>query len=178
MSWSRRQFLGAGLAGAFATFSHGAFAALPAVGERRLAFANLHTGEKLSTVYWADGRYLGTELSRIDYLLRDFRTGDVAAMDPKLLDLLHALGRKLDSSAPFQVISGYRSPHTNALLRQRGGGVARRSLHMKAKAIDIRLPGCRLSDLRKAALSLRRGGVGYYPKSGFVHVDTGRVRFW
>ena len=145
---------------------------------RALTLHNLHTGEKLSTVYWADGAYLPAPLSAIATLCRDFRTGDVKPIDAKLLDLLHALRGKLGTDAPFHVISGYRSPATNAMLSSNSGGVAKKSLHMRGMAIDIRLPGRELSDLRRAARSLQRGGVGYYPRSDFVHVDTGRVRFW
>lgn len=99
-------------------------------------------------------------------------------MDPRLMDILFALRRKLNTDRPFQVISGYRSPETNAMLRKRNVGVAKISLHMQGKAIDIRLPGFKLSTLHKACIELKRGGVGFYPKSNFVHVDTGRVRYW
>jgi uncharacterized protein YcbK (DUF882 family) len=111
-------------------------------------------------------------------VLRDHRTDEVAEMDPRLLDLLFNLQGKLGASTPFHVISGYRSPRSNAMLVAKGGGVAKKSLHMQGKAIDIRLPGRELADLRKAALGLKAGGVGYYPKSDFVHVDVGRVRHW
>ena len=110
--------------------------------------------------------------------MRDYRTGEVMRMDPKLMDILYVLRGKLDSAAPFQLISGYRSPKTNAMLRQRSGGVAKHSLHMEGRAADVYLPDRDLKVLRRAALSLKAGGVGYYPKPGFVHVDTGRVRFW
>ncbi|HHO59512.1 MAG TPA: DUF882 domain-containing protein, partial [Thiotrichales bacterium] len=104
--------------------------------------------------------------------------GDIHPMDTDLLDLLVTLNHKLGGKQPFQIISGYRSPKTNAALHRKSNGVAVRSLHMQGKAIDIRLPGCKLAELRRAALNCRRGGVGYYPKSNFVHVDTGRVRHW
>ena len=149
-------------------------------GVRRLSFYNTHTGEALRQVpYWEDGRYLPDALAAINEVLRDHRTDEVHPIDPGLFDLLHALTRKLDTPSSFHVISGYRSPHSNALLRTAGGGgVAKYSLHMDGKAVDVRLPGVQLARLRKAALTLRRGGVGYYPDDGFVHLDTGRVRTW
>ncbi len=147
---------------------------------RSLAFRHLHTGERLTATYWADGEYLDGGLQEISQLLRDHRTGDALAIDRDLLDLLHTLKTGLGSNRSFRIISGYRSPHTNAMLRGKSGksGVAKRSLHMQGKAIDVRLPGTELHNLRKAALALKGGGVGYYPKSDFVHLDTGRVRFW
>jgi uncharacterized protein YcbK (DUF882 family) len=179
MTLSRRALLGAVLAGtAAASLTRPAFAALTAPGPRRLAFHNLHTGEHLAATYWADGGYIADELKGIDRVLRDFRTGDVAPIDRNLLDLLHTLQRNMDTREPFQVISGYRSPRTNDMLRHEGGGVASNSLHMVGQAIDIRIPGRRLADVRDAALALQSGGVGYYAKSDFVHVDTGRVRRW
>lgn len=146
--------------------------------ERRLALLNLHTGERLRTTYWADGRYVDDGLAEIARVLRDHRTGEVHPIDPALLDLLVALQVRTEASGAFHVISGYRSPRTNAALRAHSRGVARHSLHMQGRAIDIRHPRVRLPALRSAARSLRLGGVGYYPKSGFVHVDTGRVRYW
>lgn len=146
--------------------------------ERALAFRHAHTGESLKTVYWAEGDYLPEALAEIDRLLRDFRTGEIKPIDPALLDLLYALGGKLGGRRAFHVISGYRSPQTNAFLRSQGRDVAAHSLHMEGKAIDIRLPGSDLSRVRRAALALQRGGVGYYPRSQFVHVDVGRVRVW
>lgn len=175
---TRRALLGAAVAGTAFGLAAPAMAALTEGRARRLAFYNLHTGEKLSATYWADGGYVPDELGAINHLLRDFRTGDVHTIDPKLLDLLFALDSRLGSSQPFHVISGYRSPKTNAMLHARSSGVASGSLHMVGKAIDIRVPGRSLAQLHDAALALRRGGVGYYPKSDFVHVDTGRVRRW
>lgn len=154
-------------------------AAFAAVRPRVLKFAHLHTAERLEVAYSDGVQYLPDALAAINQLLRDFRTGDVHAIDPKLLDLLHALRDTTGATRPFEIISGYRSPQTNAMLRQRGGGgVASGSLHMVGQAIDIRLPDVPLATLRDAALSLARGGVGYYPSSNFVHVDTGRVRRW
>lgn len=149
--------------------------------ERRLSFFNTHTGERLRIAYCCDGEYQPEALEQINYILRDHRANEIKAIDPNLLDLLHELGGVLETDQPYHVISGYRSPHTNGVLRARGGaatGVATRSLHMVGKAIDIRLPGVKLNNLRAAARSLELGGVGYYPSSNFVHVDTGRVRFW
>jgi uncharacterized protein YcbK (DUF882 family) len=147
-------------------------------GERRLAFHNLHTGENLATTYWVDGRYIPAATAEIDHVLRDFRTGDIVPIDVRLLDLLHALHAAMDSDAPFHLISGYRSPKTNEALRKRTSGVAKKSFHMKGMAADVRLPGRRLTDLHRTALALKLGGVGYYPKSDFLHVDLGRVRSW
>jgi uncharacterized protein YcbK (DUF882 family) len=147
-------------------------------GARALAFRNLHTGEFLDAVYRVDGRYVPDALRRIDWLLRDYRAGEAHEIDRRLLDLLSALRSVLDSSELFEVISGYRSPATNAWLAATSSGVARGSLHVAGMAIDIRLPGRSLGTLRDAARSLGRGGVGYYPRSGFVHVDVGPVRYW
>jgi uncharacterized protein YcbK (DUF882 family) len=176
-SLSRRRFLAcAGTAGA------GLLAAprlaLASVTERRLSFLHTHTNERLSIAYASLGGYRPDALSRIDHLLRDFRTGDVHAIDPALLDLLNDLAVLAGATEPFHVISGYRSPTTNAMLRSRSGGVARHSLHMDGRAIDVRLPDVPLRLLRDAAVALGRGGVGYYPGPAFVHVDTGRVRTW
>ena len=136
------------------------------------------TGERLSVKYFDDGDYLPEALTKVNYFLRDFRTGDIHAIDPNLLDLLEHLTDLTHTRKPFQVISAYRSPATNETLRQQSKGVAAGSLHMKGKAIDIRLADVPLETLRSAAILARRGGVGYYPASDFVHVDTGRVRTW
>lgn len=145
---------------------------------RALQFINLHTGERASITYWAEGDYLGDALREINWVLRDHRTDEILPIDTSLLDLLHRLKLRLDTEAPFHVISGYRSPVTNAKLIEAGHGVATTSLHMQGRAIDIRLPDRPLLSVRAAALSLEAGGVGYYPKSDFVHVDVGRVRMW
>lgn len=146
--------------------------------ERKLAFYNTHTGEQLKTVYWADGAYQPDSLSEIYRLLRDHRSDEVSPIDTRLLDLLHTLSDTLDTTSQFHVISGYRSPATNARLASVSDGVAKHSLHMDGLAIDIRVPGRELADVRRAAIALRGGGVGYYPGSNFVHVDVGRVRTW
>ncbi len=151
--------------------------AMPRV-SRRLRFAHLHTGEKLDVEYMTAGSYVPDALASVNVLLRDFRTDEQHDIDRELLDLLHALSRETRARGAFEVISGYRSPRTNARLRERSSGVASGSLHMQGMAIDIRVPGVDLADLRDAARALKRGGVGYYPTSNFVHVDTGRVRTW
>jgi uncharacterized protein YcbK (DUF882 family) len=152
--------------------------ALPSTGERRLRLYNLHTGEQLNTIYWADGSYISDELSAVNHLLRDHRSGEVANIDPRLLERLHALQQPFGRHDTFHVISGYRSPTTNAALRSHSSGVARGSLHMQGRAIDIRLPGVALDTLRQAARRQQAGGVGYYASSDFIHLDTGRPRFW
>ncbi len=146
--------------------------------EKSLSFYNLHTGERLRTVYWSEGLYVREALTDINQILRDFRTGDVKPIDTGLLDLLHSLHDLVGSRDILHVVSGYRSSETNALLRKNDDGVAGKSLHMEGKAVDFRLPGCSLKTLHKAAVGLQGGGVGYYPDLGFVHVDIGRVRYW
>ena len=178
---NRRVFLTAGLAATVACFLP--FKAVAAVSkvffaERALSFYNTHTGESMKTVYWTQGAYVSQALSDINYMLRDYRTGGVKEIDTDLLDLLFALHQKLESTAPFDIISGYRSPETNSLLNIMSNGVVKNSLHIHGKAIDIRLPGHELKVLQRAAVDLQRGGVGYYPSSDFVHVDVGRIRYW
>lgn len=153
--------------------------AIPRKGERKLSFVNTHTGETSRTVYWAEGRYVPEGLREANRILRDWRTDDQIDMDPQLLDLLtHVRNVTGAESKPVHIISAYRSPKTNTMLREHSNGVAKKSLHQVGKAIDIRIPGVDLTYLRKAALSLKEGGVGFYPDQNFVHVDTGRVRFW
>ena len=149
-----------------------------ATSSRILKVSHLHTGERLEIEYFADGKYQIDALEAINHVLRDFRTNEEHPIDRRLLDLLHEVASLTGTRRPYEVISGYRAPATNRMLRQRSEGVAARSLHMQGQAIDIRLPGVTLPDLRDAALSLRSGGVGYYAASNFVHVDTGRVRRW
>ena len=146
---------------------------------RSLEFVHTHTGERIGLVFAVGRDYVQDALSALDRFLRDHYTGDVGRMDPQLFDLLHRTRGLVGSHAPFEVISGYRCPLTNDRLRSTGGGgVARHSLHMEGRAIDVRLPGVKLADLRDAALSLKGGGVGFYAREGFVHLDTGRVRAW
>ncbi|WP_221249863.1 YcbK family protein [Desulfuromonas versatilis] len=178
----RRRFLKLGLAAAAGlALPVTTWARLPEfkLPERTLSLYNIHTGETLrKAVYWAEGVYVPETLAEINHLLRDHRSNKVKKIDPRLCDLLFALRRRLEEKDPVHIISGYRSPETNAQLRKASSGVAKHSLHMEGKAADISLPGRDLGILRKAALGLKVGGVGYYPKSGFVHVDTGKVRSW
>ena len=184
---NRRAFLGLGAVAAatalspMKAFSAPAPAAVKKAPVRTLSFFNTHTGERLKATYCCDGKYEPEALKQLNHILRDFRANEIKPIDPGLFDMLHELSGTLETDQPFHIISGYRSPNTNTLLRQRGGGhtgVASKSLHMVGKAIDIRVPGVKLDHLRAAASSLKIGGVGYYPASNFVHVDTGRVRYW
>jgi len=177
----RRRFLmlgAAALVSATALPLEEAEAAARTLPPRRLSFLNLHTGERLSAEYWSKGRYQKDALRAIDKVLRDHRTGALHPIDPRLLDLVHALHAKLGRRDPLHVISGYRSPETNAMLHETTDGVANLSYHMRGMAIDIRMPGVDTRRIYRAALSLRRGGVGYYRRSNFVHVDVGPVRTW
>jgi uncharacterized protein YcbK (DUF882 family) len=181
LTCSRRDFLKLGIA----TFT-ASFLPLPAFAaaltqpdtHRRLAFYNIHTGESAEICYYDCGDYCSDALDNVNHILRDYRADEVIPIDPKLLDQLYALKLKTGTKSPFHVISGYRTPATNAMLRRRSKGVARRSYHTKGKAIDIRIPGYNTHRLRNVALSLRAGGVGYYRASNFVHIDTGPVRTW
>ncbi|MCX4188194.1 YcbK family protein [Methylophaga sp. OBS4] len=174
----RRRLLQIGI-GATATLAMpNAFANILKQPERTLSLHNLHTGEQVKATYWAEGQYQSAELQAINRVLRDHRTGDINDIDNDLIDMLNLLHQKMHGKQPFHVISGYRSPKTNAMLQQNSNGVAKKSLHMQGKAIDIRLPGRQLAELRKAAMKMKIGGVGYYPGSDFIHVDTGRVRSW
>lgn len=165
--------LGAGLmASPYELFSY----RLPV--DRSIKLFNIHTGEHLKATYWAKDHFVKDEIKNINYFLRDHRTGDVEEMDIKLLDLLYAVQLIRDTNKAFRVISGYRSPKTNKMLNKTTEGVAKTSYHLKAQAIDINLPGTELKDLKKLAKFLQRGGVGYYPKSGFMHIDTGPIRYW
>jgi uncharacterized protein YcbK (DUF882 family) len=174
----RRRFLGLAAAGCALGLSGSRIAEAAVSGARRLSFYSLHTSEALSTVFWESGHFVPDALAEIDWHLRDFRTGDVRSIDPNLLDLLHRLRTRLAYDGQIHVISGYRSPKTNAMLAAQSNGVAKNSFHVHGMAIDIQLPGRTLDEVRRAALDLARGGVGYYPKSDFVHVDTGPVRAW
>jgi uncharacterized protein YcbK (DUF882 family) len=179
--WDRRRVLKVGGIVALGCLLPGVSLAEPGsplVKHKSLAFFNTHTGEHQDIAYWAQGRYLPDGLAAINRMLRDFRTGEIKSVDVRLLDLLHMLSTRFGANIPFHVISGYRSPKTNAMLCRRGTGVARRSLHMAGKAIDVRVPDLKLAKLRDAALDLRAGGVGYYPRSNFVHLDVGPVRHW
>lgn len=172
----RREFLAAGGASLFVPRP----ARAESMSARVLSFDNLHTGEKLTVEYWEAGRYQPDALAEVNHLLRDFRTGQVHPIAPQLLDIIALVRARLETNEPVSVISGYRSPATNAMLRSEHehSGVASKSLHMQGMAIDIRVAGRSLAALHNAALAQRGGGVGYYPKSDFVHLDIGRVRAW
>jgi len=175
----RRGFLRAALAGVGTALITPAWANLIPTAEQKLRLYHTHTGEKLEVIYKRQGRYISTALEEINRLCRDHRSGEVYTIDPGLLDQLHTLqSATAGPDACFEIISAYRSPKTNTMLRRTGSGVAKRSLHMQGKAIDVRLTNHRLSKLHRAALAMKAGGVGYYPKSGFLHLDTGRVRAW
>jgi len=146
--------------------------------QKELFFYNVNTHENLNAVYWKDGMYLPDELARINHIFRDIRSGKEREININLLDLLFDLKEKLKSKEPFHVMSGYRTPKSNAMLRKRKKGVAKNSLHMYGKAVDISMPGYSLKGIRKTAMKLRAGGVGYYPRSKFLHLDVGEVRYW
>lgn len=179
MDITRRRFLQVGLVGA------ACLAARPAMsfagrssGMKELAFHNLHTDERLRVTFWKNGSYDRSALSKIHHILRDFRTGDVYPIAQNLIELLHDMQARLRTDVPIEIISGYRSPQTNDRLADSSDGVARQSLHTKGLATDLRMRGVTLRQLQMTALLMQRGGVGYYPKSDFVHVDVGRVRHW
>lgn len=178
-SLSRRRLFGLA-AGAAASAIAAPALALSTSPARNLSLVNLHTGEQISAAFFENGAYLPDALGALNHVLRDFRTGETHAMATGLLDLVSDLSTLLQVRTPVQVISGYRSPATNAALHARSSGVATRSLHMEGMAMDIRMEGVPLTRLRDAALSLGRGGVGFYPDpdNNFVHVDVGRVRRW
>ena len=145
---------------------------------KTLAFHNTHTGDKLKLTYFERGNYIEDALQEINYLLRDYHTDDIHPIDTALLDQLYDLKQTLGINRPFHIISGYRSPLTNAQLRKHSHGVAEHSLHMQGRAIDIRIEGIATKTIKNAALTMARGGVGYYPRNSFVHLDTGKFRSW
>jgi uncharacterized protein YcbK (DUF882 family) len=147
-------------------------------GERVLNFYHTHTGDSLQVVYFRQGEYDADAFDQLKVFLADWRNGEQHDLDPKLMDILWQLQQATGSTNTWEVISAYRSPETNELLRSRSSGVARKSQHLLGTAIDVRLRGTELEVLRDNAKSLKLGGVGYYAKSDFVHVDTGRVRYW
>jgi len=168
-----------GAAGAAASMvGNPAEAAMHTRMERTIHLHNIHTGEDLRTVYWHDGRYQPTAMRQLNHLLRDHYSGAIHPMDPHVIDLISTLQHKIGSRKPLQIVSGYRSPATNAMLAANTDGVAQHSLHMEGKAIDIRLEGLPVHKLGRTAKGLRAGGVGIYPSSNFVHVDVGKVRYW
>lgn len=178
-TFTRRRLLWAGVGFAAAAFLPST-PTLAASSEpvRDLSFRHLHTGETVNATFWRDGAFHQPGLKSLQHVMRDWRNGEEHPIDERLYDLLYALRKRMDSSEPFEIISAYRSPATNANLRKKSNGVAKKSLHMRGMAIDVRLPGRQLAGLRDAAWDLQSGGVGYYPKSGFIHIDTGRVRRW
>jgi uncharacterized protein YcbK (DUF882 family) len=178
MMSSHRRHLLKGALGLAGVSLFGPAARAAATAPRSLSLLNLHTGERLNATYFEGGDYVPDALQAMNHLLRDFRTGDVHPIAPTLLDLVNTLQARLETDQTVHVISGYRSPQTNAMLHERSSGVASHSLHMEGEAMDIRIPGVELAHLRDAAVGLQRGGVGYYPGSDFVHVDIGRVRRW
>lgn len=176
-STARRQFLRS--VGTVALGLAAARAARSGADSRRsLSFVHTHTREQLTAVYFEDGAYCAPVLQQVNQLLRDFRNDAVFPIDPAVLDRLYWLQSAAGRDEPFYVISGYRSPVTNAALRARSSGVAEHSLHLQGRAIDVRMPGTPTAQLALLARSQSCGGVGYYRVSDFVHVDTGRVRCW
>ena len=186
LRWSRRRLLlaagtlaGASAAGGLVRPQRALAGAAPAASTaKRLALINLHTAERLNLEYFRGADYLPDSLSAIQVLLRDYRNGEQHAIDPKLMDYLYDVARNIGVDPVFSVISGYRSPQTNEQLRERSNGVARHSLHLEGRAIDVRLTGVDCATLAERARRMSRGGVGYYRKSDFVHLDTGAYRTW
>jgi uncharacterized protein YcbK (DUF882 family) len=177
----RRQFLRVMLWAAMAGCSTKSVLAAvenPGPVERCICLYNPKTKECFNGVYWRGGSPVAEALQDINHIMRDTRTGDVKSVDIQLLDLIAAMATELETSAPFHVISGYRSPKTNDILRRQSNAVAKNSFHIKGQAADIRLPGLKTAVLRKAASKLKMGGVGYYPHRRFVHVDVGPIRYW
>ncbi len=155
-----------------------AFAVLTPKNSKVLAFKNVHTGERLKTCFFSNNQFIASELNKIDHICRDFRKNETHEIDRELLTQINAMQLLLGSNAEVQIISGYRSPTTNEMLRSSSNGVAKKSFHMLGKALDFRLEGVPLNEVRDAAVSLKAGGVGYYPKSNFIHIDTGNARSW
>ena len=184
MKWSRRRLLGtagmlagitaAGVLNSVAAEQGGAQGAR----SRRIVLKNLHTPESLDIVYRRGDDYVPEAIASIEELLRDYRTGDRHPIDPALIDYLYEVAHLAGAPPEFAVISGYRSPQTNGMLHERSGGVASHSLHMEGRAIDVRLQSIDCASLAEKALAMQRGGVGYYRRSNFVHLDTGRFRTW
>ncbi len=184
---NRREILQAGLMGSlggllWAGLSSGTAEAsifsMPKAGAFPIAFRNQHTGESFSGAYRVGNRYLPEAFKKINHILRDFRTEDEFPIDPRVIDIAYMVHQKTGINQPYEVLSGYRSPRTNATLRRTSAGVAKNSLHLTGQAMDFRLPGYRTSRLRDIAVNLRAGGVGYYKGSNFLHIDTGKIRHW
>lgn len=187
-SVSRRKFLGFGAlaVGTLAASSSIPCKASAAIfsperefsGARRISFRNSHTGETFSGVYRVGDKYLPDAFDKVNVVLRDFRTNEMFPIDPRVIDIIFSVHNLTKQAEPYEILSGYRCPKTNAGLRAHSEGVAKNSLHMTGQAIDLRLPGYSTKQIQKLAISLKAGGVGYYPKSDFVHMDTGDVRTW
>jgi uncharacterized protein YcbK (DUF882 family) len=181
ISTNRRTFLKIGVSAILTTtIAQPVWAAVPPIDRHPhvLSLYNIHTGEAMRACYRNAGKLIPGAIQRINHIMRDYRTGEIKPVDPKLLDLLHHIVTVVNPRAPISIISGYRSPRTNAALRKITKGVARKSLHMEGRAIDIRIPGYQTSAIRQLAVRLKSGGVGYYPKSDFIHLDTGPVKTW
>ncbi len=180
MSLNRREFLKLTTGGiALATFLPTQVFAASAKGKaKELSFKNIHTGERLSSRFFLDNRFITSELHKIAHICRDFRRNEIHEIDKELLIQVNAVQTLLNTNAEVQIISGYRSPATNERLRSNSNGVAKKSFHMLGKALDFRLKGVPLKEVRDAAVALKAGGVGYYPNSNFIHIDTGRARAW
>jgi uncharacterized protein YcbK (DUF882 family) len=175
---SRRSLIAGGISAAILASIKPAAAAVAPLKDRTLHLYHRQTGEFFKETYFQEGFYVANALDRVNWLLRDWHADKTKSIDPALLDLLYNVGNSVDASKPFEILSGYRTPETNAALRRHGVRAASNSYHMAGQAVDITLPGVSLRNMRKAALSLGKGGVGYYPHSGFIHVDTGDVRQW
>jgi uncharacterized protein YcbK (DUF882 family) len=178
---TRRIFLEFGIAAALTgLFPVNSFSSLTkfSLPERSLSFYNIHTDERLRAVYWHKGLYVSETLDEINYIMRDFRTEEVHPINPQLLDLLYEIHNRLETRQSFHIVSGYRSPKTNNYLYRRSKGVSKNSLHMYGMAVDVRVPRCDLKNLYTIVKSLKKGGVGYYPESDFVHTDVGEIRWW
>ncbi|MDR5651812.1 YcbK family protein [Ruixingdingia sedimenti] len=178
---SRRRLLGifaAGIVAAAPTYSN-AFGLLRGAGDvRRVRMYSGRSGESLDTIYWIDGKYIPEAMAEINHFMRDVRTGSTMKMDARTIDIMAAAHNLMDVTEPYMLLSGYRSPQTNAALRSRSSGVARNSLHMKGQAADLRLKSRSVSQMARAAEACASGGVGRYSRSNFVHMDCGPVRTW
>ncbi|MCG7518263.1 DUF882 domain-containing protein [Ruegeria sp. Ofav3-42] len=145
---------------------------------RRIRMYSGRTGERIDMIYWVDGKYIKDAVKEVNHFMRDWRTDQVKSMDLRTIDIMAASHNLLDVNEPYMLLSGYRSPQTNAMLRSRSRRVAKNSLHMKGQAADLRLSSRSVSQMAKAAMSCRAGGVGKYYRSNFVHMDCGEVRSW
>ena len=177
-SQRRKLLVFGGAAAGLALLPGSALASVSTSRPRILTLNNLHTGETLKTEFFTGKSYDKDELARLNHFFRDYRANKIKSIDPKLFDQLYRLQAMLETRKPVQLISGYRSLSTNNMLREKGSGVAKHSYHTLGQAMDFHIEGISLSNVRKAALKMRAGGVGYYPRSNFVHIDTGPVRHW